>query len=306
MERCLFTVVAQRIKRDRTVKKKSMMLKRGCCVASCLREGSHGETEHVRVCAAHDIITFHILHNANMLLPRMKISSLGHRAGVATAWIRASSSRCASPYPTDVFLPDLPSSWAAAGFEVIDNRYAAFEGLRIWLGSHGHPETAAWSFVNFTPNSTQTVCSLPVIAAPVVESTIDIKHPNGSTGIDHIVLKTQDAAWVEQELRIIGIIKRKQMENARLGISYSFYRPGNMTIEVISNFNSDKGPPTTKPKAELWGITFVTPDIDFTHNFLKDATKPPRAALQKGRRITTLDTLSFGISTRVAFMSPHV
>ncbi|CAM9277433.1 unnamed protein product, partial [Ectocarpus fasciculatus] len=207
----------------------------------------------------------------------------------------------------DLFLPDNPSAWAAAGFEISDDKYASFNGLRLWLGSDGHPATTAWSFANHTHSASgPTVCSLPVIPAPIVEAAAQASHPNGSTGIDHIVLKTRHPGWVEEELLAIGVEKRRQMENAKLGISYSFFRPGNMTIEVISEIGSENGSTVTIPKAELWGITFVTPDIDFTHHALQHVTKAPKVAMQKGRKITTLDTLALGISTRVAFMSPYV
>ena len=59
--------------------------------------------------------------------------------------------------------------------------------------------------------------------------------------------------------------------------------------------------------SRIWGITFVTRDLDSTHAFLRDCTKAPWDAIQPGRKITTLKRDARGVSSlAIAFMSPHV
>ena len=84
-----------------------------------------------------------------------------------------------------------------------------------------------------------------------------------------------------------------------------FYRPGGTTIEVIAPSQKPEGP-KGEVDATLWGLTLVSNDINKTHVFLKQSTKPPWDAVQPGRKMTVLNGKVHGVSVLVAIMSPHV
>lgn len=147
-------------------------------------------------------------------------------------------------------------------------------------------------------------------------------HPNGVVGIDHVVIKVNDTKIAEKNLASLGIKKVKETFNSEKNISYSFYRLKGFILEVISSVqtptgsSSDQLIKSTKTENDdniykemytnIWGITFVTKDINHTHQYLKELTKPSWPAVQKNRRITTLDSKSVDISLRIAFITPHM
>ena len=77
------------------------------------------------------------------------------------------------------------------------------------------------------------------------------------------------------------------------------YRPSTAIIELV-------GPKQPPKKTHLWGLTLVTSDVDRTHAQLPQSTKAPWDAVQPGRRMTVLKHSHHGISTALAFMSPHI
>lgn len=233
------------------------------------------------------------------------------------------SSAPLTPYPTDICITDNDSAWEQVGFNInAADKYADFGEIRLWFkpGSGGKGITS-WGFANLdvaaSNCNTSTLCGIPMINQSNMDKIIDdtsYGHPNGVVGIDHIVISTKNPQWVENEFLRLGIKKKRETTNNKLGISYSFYRPGKTILEVIStvaDINNEIVPSvieTTEmalPGTYIWGITFVTKDIDFTHKALVDLTKLPWDAVQKGRKITTLNSQKANISTKVAFISQH-
>jgi hypothetical protein len=80
-----------------------------------------------------------------------------------------------------------------------------------------------------------------------------------------------------------------------------FYRFGEVIVEVVgSPETADAGP------SSLWGVTYTVTDIDASAAFLGERTGPVRAAVQPGRRITTVRHQEFGMSVRTALLSAPI
>lgn len=123
-------------------------------------------------------------------------------------------------------------------------------------------------------------------------------HPNGVSTIDHVVAMTPDLDRTIDAFTESGFELRR-VRDAGGGRHQAFFWVGNVVLEVVGDPKAPSGP------ARLWGLAFVTDDIDATAAFLgPDRCTKPGAAVQKGRRICSL-TPAAGLSIPVAFMTPH-
>jgi catechol 2,3-dioxygenase-like lactoylglutathione lyase family enzyme len=168
---------------------------------------------------------------------------------------------------------DPPGLWAELGFRVEDDSVAV-SGVRLLLGAHD-PGLHDWAFGEPAPH-----------APP---------HPNGVAAIDHVVLFTPDLDATVDRLSDEGHDLRRIREAGK-GVRQAFFRLGDVILEVVGPTDGDE---------RLWGITFTVHDLDATVAFLGDKVRPPKEAVQPGRRIATLDTAA-GSTVPLAFMSPHI
>jgi hypothetical protein len=125
-------------------------------------------------------------------------------------------------------------------------------------------------------------------------------HPNGVTGIDHVVLLSADLGRTVATLAAAGVHPRRERDGELGGraIRQIFFRFGEVIIEVVGSPETATDGPST-----LWGITYAVADIDATAAFFGDLTGPVKDAVQPGRRITTLRHRDLGISVRTAVIS---
>jgi hypothetical protein len=117
------------------------------------------------------------------------------------------------------------------------------------------------------------------------------------------VLLSPDLRRTVEALAAVGSEPRRERDT-ELGsrpVRQIFFRFGDVIIEVVgSRETASEGPAT------LWGITYVVADIDATASFFGDATLPVKAAVQPGRRITTLRQRELGMSVRTAMISAPI
>jgi hypothetical protein len=81
-------------------------------------------------------------------------------------------------------LGDPPERWEQLGFAVQDG-HLDLGGVRITLGADGHGITG-WAIRGF--DETPEIDGLPT--APTPPPSMPATHPNGATGIDHVVIVT--------------------------------------------------------------------------------------------------------------------
>jgi hypothetical protein len=129
-------------------------------------------------------------------------------------------------------------------------------------------------------------------------------HPNGVTGIDHLVAFTPDLDRTVAAGEALGLdLRRIRDEPAPAGSPrQAFFRIGELLLEVAQ---APSGSPL-KPDspARFYGLAFVVEDIDATSAALGDLCSEPRDAVQPGRRIATVRRQA-GLGLPVAFMTPR-
>lgn len=126
------------------------------------------------------------------------------------------------------------------------------------------------------------------------------RHPNGVTGIDHVVVATPDLERTVGALGALGIFERRRRDAGRPGgraMTQVFFRLGEVILELVGSPDAAGDGP-----ARFYGLAFNVADLEDTVAFLGDRLRPVRAAVQPGRFIATLDRAA-GSSVDMAFMS---
>lgn len=199
----------------------------------------------------------------------------------------------------EILVADPPEAWTAAGFDIA-GEVCTVGGVDIRLvGRDRGTGLVGWSLGGIDATDLDgipTTISDVGPAAPAV-------HPNGVTGIDHIVLLSPDLDRTVKALGDVGVQPRRE----RLGelggrpIRQIFFRFGAVIIEVVgSPDTAGEGP------SSLWGITYLVTDIDETAAYFGGRTTRVRDAVQPGRRITTVHHQEFGMSVRTAMLSAPI
>ena len=126
---------------------------------------------------------------------------------------------------------------------------------------------------------------------------------SGAVRIDHVVAFTPDRSRTVAALEAAGLdLRRLRDEMTPAGGGFqAVFRLGEAILEVIE---APPGSPVAEDApARLWGLAFLTEDLDATAAALGDRLGAPRDAVQPGRRIATLRKEA-GLSFGCAFMSP--
>ena len=133
------------------------------------------------------------------------------------------------------------------------------------------------------------------------------EHPNGVTGLDHIVAISPELERTVAALVGAGLdLRRIREEPTPAGAPrQAFFRLGPVVLEVVQE------PPEAIERAGgdhpafFWGLAMVAPDLDATVATLGERVSEVRDAVQPGRRIATLRR-SAGLALPVALMTPAV
>jgi len=197
------------------------------------------------------------------------------------------------PELAEMTVADAPELWSALGFDV-------FEGsmdigmVRVWLGGDGKGITS-WSLRRV--NATGSIDGLPTTAPRMVVPPPFHTHPNGATGIDHVVVVTPNFDRTSSALAKAGVdLRRDQFTEGRGRLG--FRRIGPAILELAHRPDMEDDDP------KLWGLTFVVISLELLAERLGDLLGPIGQAVQPGRKIATLKREA-GLSVPVAFMSPE-
>ncbi len=144
---------------------------------------------------------------------------------------------------------------------------------------------------------------MPTLDRPGNHDDDPVHHPNGVTGIDHIVVMTDDLDRTSAALRASGFEprRRRAIPKSDPPRSQIFWWAGPVIIELV-------GPDAARGNgpASIWGLALTTPDLDATGELLGEAMSTPRDAVQEGRRIAGIRGKELGLSVPLALMTPHV
>lgn len=218
------------------------------------------------------------------------------------------------PVVCGIEVGDSASSWAAAGFSVVDGEARIGTVSIRFTGDHGDRGITAWNMSGVdgaaqSPGGIQAIDGLTTVSVAPQESVAERSQPNGSAhpngvfGIDHIVIGSPDWHRTVDAFAAIGLAPRRQRTFERNGATHRqvFFRAG----EVIVELSADEEPTGHGP-ATFWGLAFAVDDIDATAALLGDVVTTPIDAVQPGRRICALRDDALDISVPTAFMTPHV
>lgn len=204
---------------------------------------------------------------------------------------------------------DDPQPWQEAGFTVdgtVEGWECALGDVRLRFDDDG-PGLTRWTV--FHPDEAPGPRSLDGLDTDVVDALPDVSatsHPNGTTGLDHVVVSTPDMDRTTAAFASIGVEPRRTRDTTSgdAPLRQRFFRMGTI-VELV-------GPPEPlepggEParSARFWGLALVSADLDATAAVLGDRLGEIKEAVQPGRRIATLRTRELGISVPVAFMTPH-
>ena len=91
------------------------------------------------------------------------------------------------PELAELVIADPPERWRELGFDVDDEGHMDIGGVRVRLGAEGSGITA-WSLMRV--NAMGSIDGLPTPVPRVLRPPPFKTHPNGATGIDHVVILT--------------------------------------------------------------------------------------------------------------------
>jgi hypothetical protein len=188
-------------------------------------------------------------------------------------------------------IADPPELWERLGF-IVEDGASWVSGVRHELGAAGKG-VVAWSLRDADGLVELPVAGLPVPAQPTPA------HPNGVVALDHVVIATPDLGRTIDAFESQGVGLRRTRDTGspdRPG-RQAFFRLGETIAEVVGR------PDETGPgPARFYGLAFTVADLDATAAYLGDRLRPPKAAVQPGRRIATLDWAA-GSTVPIAFMT---
>jgi hypothetical protein len=197
------------------------------------------------------------------------------------------------PELAELVIADPPERWRELGFDVDEQGHMDLGGVRVRLGGEGSGITA-WSLMRV--NAMGSIDGLPTPVPRVLRPPPFQTHPNGATGIDHVVILTSSLERTAAAFLRAGVeLKRiRESERGRMG----FRRLGPAVLEIVQRDELESD------EAAFWGLAVVVISIDDVAERLGGLLGPITEAVQPGRRIASLRSAA-GISAPLAFMSPE-
>jgi catechol 2,3-dioxygenase-like lactoylglutathione lyase family enzyme len=198
---------------------------------------------------------------------------------------------------------DAPEAWAALGFR-LEGDVCVVGEVRIRLvGRDAGRGLVGWSLREVGATELDGLATESSEQAPPDEAPA---HPNGLTGLDHVVAITPALERTVAALEAAGLdLRRVREEPTPAGAPrQAFFRLGAVILEVVQEPPEaiERGGGSDRP-AFFWGLAFTAPEIESTVAGLGESAGEVRDAVQPGRRIATLRR-SAGLALPVALITP--
>lgn len=208
------------------------------------------------------------------------------------------------PGVDELTVADSPAAWDALGFAVEGDVCLVGE-VRIRLagaGAGAGKGLVGWSVRGL---ATTDLDGLPTTRSEREAAGEAPAHPNGVTGLDHVVAITPALERTVAALQAAGLdLRRIREEPTPAGAPrQAFFRLGGSILEVIQEPPEaiERGGGAERP-AFFWGLALIASDLETTVAGLGDRVSEIRDAVQPGRRIATLRR-GAGLSVPIALMS---
>jgi hypothetical protein len=209
------------------------------------------------------------------------------------------------PTIEEIEIADDAGRWLALGFNV-DGESCAIGGVALRLsGAREEGESGGvvgWSLRGL---ASAELDGLPTKISERPAMAPALPHPNGVVAIDHIVAVSPAFERSVAAMQAAGLdLRRVREEPTPAGAPrQAFFRLGREILELVEEpqeVAAAKGG-TDRP-ARFWGLALLVDDIDATVAAMAPHAGAARAAVQPGRRISTL-ARSAGLAVPVALIT---
>lgn len=203
----------------------------------------------------------------------------------------------------EVQVADGPEGWTRAGFTVEGDVVQLGTVTFRLVGDHAGRGIVGWSLSGIGLDGGDDLDGLATTVVPAVAPPPAPVHPNGTTGLDHVVVVTPDLDRTLAALAAAGLELRRIRDTSSRGgpMRQAFFRLGPTVLEVVSG-DLGSGAPAGEAPATWWGLAIDVDDLDATAAVLGSGLGSIKAAVQPGRRIATLRHRDLGVSVAVAAM----
>lgn len=186
-----------------------------------------------------------------------------------------------------------PAAWRAFGIPLDAAGRAVIGGVTLEVAvATGEGGLVAWGWRGLPAGA--DLDGIPVMHG------VPQPAPRGGTlgleAIDHVVVGTGDLDRTVEAFDRAGLDRRRVRDAGTM--RQAFYLAGPALVEVAGPAQADGGP------ARLWGVTFVSADLDAAAAACGSLLGDIRDAAQPGRRIATVRREA-GLGVPVALMTPR-
>jgi hypothetical protein len=167
------------------------------------------------------------------------------------------------PTLDELTVADPPDAWSALGFE-LDGDVCVVGDVRIRLtGSEAGRGLTGWSLREVETAELDGLATTRSDRPPPSEAP---SHPNGVSGLDHVVAIAPELDRTVSVLQAAGLdLRRIREEPTPAGAPrQAFFRLGSTILEVVqepAEANERRG---GGQSAFFWGLAFLSPDLDAT------------------------------------------
>lgn len=177
-----------------------------------------------------------------------------------------------------------PEAWRSIGLAVAGDGLVALVGTCLRIVPATGRGIVGWALSGVD----QALDGLSIDGLPtkVVDamSPVFAQHELGATGLDHVVVLTNDLERTSGAIETVTGCELKRVREVG-AMRQGFHRIGRsgLIVEVVSRPDIPDGPAT------FWGLVLNVDDLDAACERIgADRVSPPKDAVQPGRRIATL------------------
>jgi hypothetical protein len=208
-----------------------------------------------------------------------------------------------TPTLDELRVTDSVAAWRACGFRIEGEECVVGEARIRLLGDGAGKGLTAWSLRDIAATELD---GLPTGRSDRPPPDRQPAHPNGITGLDHVVAISSALDRTVAALEGAGLdLRRIREEPTPAGAPrQAFFRLGGVILEVVQAPEEAIERTGGDRPAFFWGLAFIAPDLDATVAGLGDRVSEIRDAIQPGRRIATLRR-SAGLAVPIALITPQ-
>ena len=218
------------------------------------------------------------------------------------------------PELAELAIADAADAWRELGFDVDEHDNLDLGGVRLRLGAKGGPGVVSWSLRRV--NAMGSIDGLPTPVPRMLRPPPFKTHPNGATGLDHVVITTPDFDRTAGALSRAGLELKRTQDIGRGRQGFRRVGPAILELVQLPEDPADapgagvvaRAAPGASPAGagdtRFWGLVVVVVNLPALAETLGDRLGEIRPAVQPGRSIAALAPTP-GIGPALAFMTPE-